>query len=77
MGLPCIASRLDGPAEILQDGKYGLLFNTNNPQDLADKLEQLILNYDHYRSVASVAEQYVRNQFDISGMCDRLEVLMK
>ena len=77
MGLPCIASRLDGPAEILQDGKYGLLFNTNNPQDLADKLEQLILNYDHYRSAASVAEQYVRNQFDISGMCDRLEVLMK
>ncbi len=77
MGLPCIASRLDGPAEILQDGKYGLLFSTGDAQDLADKLEQLILHYDHYYALATEAKQYVRTHFYISDMCDRLEALMK
>lgn len=77
MGLPCVASDLEGPAEVLQGGKYGLLFSAEDPQELAQKLEQVILNYRDYYSQAETVKQYVKEQFHISGMCDRLETLMK
>ena len=37
-GLPVIASRIGALADIVRDGKTGLLFEPGNPQDLADKL---------------------------------------
>jgi glycosyltransferase involved in cell wall biosynthesis len=37
-GLPVIASRIGALADIVTDGKTGLLFEPGNPQDLADKM---------------------------------------
>ncbi len=37
-GLPVIASRIGALADIVTDGKTGLLFEPANPRDLADKL---------------------------------------
>jgi glycosyltransferase involved in cell wall biosynthesis len=37
-GLPVIASRLGGLAEMVKDGETGLLFEPDNPDDLAQKL---------------------------------------
>lgn len=37
-GLPVIASRLGALAELVEDGKTGLLFEPGNAQDLAEKL---------------------------------------
>lgn len=38
-GLPVIASRIGALAEIVEDGKTGLLFKAGNAQDLAKKIE--------------------------------------
>jgi glycosyltransferase involved in cell wall biosynthesis len=37
-GLPVIASRLGAMAEIVEDGRTGLLFQAGNPEDLAEKV---------------------------------------
>jgi glycosyltransferase involved in cell wall biosynthesis len=37
-GLPVIASRIGALADIVADGKTGLLFEPGNPRDLADKM---------------------------------------
>ena len=37
-GLPVVASRLGAMAEIVEDGRTGLLFEAGNPEDLADKV---------------------------------------
>lgn len=37
-GLPAIASRLGAMAEIISEGKTGLLFEAGSPSDLADKI---------------------------------------
>lgn len=37
-GLPVIASRIGALAEIVRDGETGLLFEPDNPRDLADKM---------------------------------------
>ncbi len=41
-GLPVVASRLGAMAEIVEDGRTGLLFNAGDPEDLAAKVEWLL-----------------------------------
>ena len=38
-GKPVIASRLGAMAELVEDGRTGLLFEPGNPEDLADKIQ--------------------------------------
>lgn len=76
MGLPCIASRLDGPAEVLQNGKYGTLFNPGDSQDLAEKLSKVILQLPQYKAAAEKSICYVKQAYNIVTMCDHLEQIM-
>lgn len=41
-GKPVIASRLGAMAELVEEGKTGLLFEPGNPEDLADKMQWMI-----------------------------------
>jgi glycosyltransferase involved in cell wall biosynthesis len=40
-GIPVITSRIGALSELVQDGLDGLLFETGNPHDLADKVKRL------------------------------------
>lgn len=76
MGIPCIASRLDGPAEVLQNGKYGTLFTPEDSADLAEKLTAAIASLPGQQDTAQKARAYVNETFSIVTMCDRLEQVM-
>lgn len=41
-GIPVIASNIDGPKEIITDGQNGLLFESDNEVDLAEKIKMVI-----------------------------------
>ncbi|GLB48136.1 glycosyltransferase [Neptunitalea lumnitzerae] len=43
-GLPIIASDIEGPSELIKSGDNGFLFEKNNPDDLAEKIEHLYYN---------------------------------
>jgi glycosyltransferase involved in cell wall biosynthesis len=45
-GKPVIASRLGAMAELVEDGKTGLLFESGNPVDLAEKIKWLLEHED-------------------------------
>ena len=45
-GKPVIASRLGAMAELINDGKTGLLFIPGDPEDLALKINWMIDNID-------------------------------
>lgn len=45
-GKPVIASRLGAMAELVEDGKTGLLFEPGNPVDLAEKMKWMIEHED-------------------------------
>lgn len=69
-GTPVIASRVGGLAEIIQDGKNGFLFEAENVQDLALKINTLAtLPQD----IASITIESVR-QFSLKN---HLEALVK
>lgn len=43
--VPVIASNIEGPAEILENGKYGFMFENNNVDDLSNKIIDVINLY--------------------------------
>jgi glycosyltransferase involved in cell wall biosynthesis len=72
-GLPCIVANIPANAEIIQDGKNGLLVNVDDDEDLAKAIVRLAKNQElreklgreairtiesHY-SIDRVAEQYI------------------
>ncbi|MCP4976876.1 MAG: glycosyltransferase family 4 protein, partial [Maribacter sp.] len=42
IGIPVIASNIDGPKEIITHGENGLLFESNNARDLVEKIVMLM-----------------------------------
>ena len=71
-GLPVVASRLDGPKEILQDGSYGELFESENAAELAEKIKVVM---DSYRSAQVTAQSkaaydYCIQHFSLRSMVD-------
>jgi glycosyltransferase involved in cell wall biosynthesis len=56
-GLPVIASRIGALAEIIEDGKTGLLFEAGNAKDLADKLAWAEAHIDEMMHMGIAARQ--------------------
>lgn len=59
-GLPAISSRIDGTKEIF-NGENGLLFNPDDVDDLADKMNEMVSTYDQFspeRIVKSVRDNF-------------------
>lgn len=77
MGVPCIASRLDGPAEVLKDGQLGTLFEADDPGDLAVKIKTVLDNYGQHKAAAIENMTHVHAQYHISAMCEQLENQMR
>lgn len=57
-GVPVIASRLGSLQEIIEDKKDGMLFETGNSQDLADKVRQCLGSADYYQMKAQAFLKY-------------------
>lgn len=67
-GVPCIASDIQGPREIIKDNEYGLLFKTENPNDLAEKIIYMIENMGSHNEEKVI--KYVRENFDLQFMIE-------
>ncbi|WP_027358833.1 glycosyltransferase family 4 protein [Desulforegula conservatrix] len=55
LGIPVLASRLGGMAEIIKDGVNGLHFESGNPKDLADKARWLFEHPEECRKMGENA----------------------
>lgn len=65
--IPVVASRVEGIPEAVRDGIDGLIFEPNNADDLADKLESLIGDQNKWSSMSQSAVERQRNELsDIS-----------
>lgn len=68
-GIPCIATNIDGPKEIIKNNKYGLLFENNDYRDLANKIEYRINNM---KINNKEIKDYIGNNFNIKFMVKEL-----
>ena len=49
-----------GNSEILQNGKYGLLFESNNHNDLKLKILKFLNNKELFKKKAKFAKEYIK-----------------
>ncbi|MBQ4392642.1 MAG: glycosyltransferase [Prevotella sp.] len=62
--LPVLVSNIEGPMEIIGNGKYGMSFESENVADLADKL-RIVLQGGYDYSLIEKAYQHVCDEYDV------------
>jgi len=63
-GLPCIVSYLTGVTDwLIVEGKTGVLFKTNEPKDLADKIASLVIDDRCRQQIGNSAREYIKDNF--------------
>lgn len=60
---PIIASRVDGIPYYIKDGLNGLLFETENVQDLADRMQRMLSDPEYAKEIAENGHRYVFEKF--------------
>lgn len=67
-GLPVIASNCDGPLEILDQGRYGMLFENGNAGQLAEAIETMItrIHSGEAQTLAKQAREHCIENYSIA-----------
>jgi glycosyltransferase involved in cell wall biosynthesis len=74
LGIPVITTDCGGPLDIVRDGHSGFIVNKNAPEELADKLNDLISNTSLYELMSKNAQDSTFiNQFRIEKTIEALE----
>ncbi len=63
IGLPCIATKIRGAREIIDDRRNGFIYEPHDFHELADVIDELFLNRDLGRSVGRNARDTVLEKF--------------
>jgi glycosyltransferase involved in cell wall biosynthesis len=71
-GLACVATRISGIPELIDDGETGLLVAPEAPAELARALEALIRDPARRRLLGEAGRRRVREKFDLDGNIARL-----
>lgn len=75
-GVPVIASRIDGPREILKDGELGRLVAPNDEAALADAIVQAFGGWDATLRRATAAQAHALKHFSLEAGARRLKSVL-
>lgn len=73
MGNPWVSTILSGIPEMAEDGQCGLLAKPGDAKDLADKIEELIVNKNKRLEMGKKCFDTVREKYTIVKICDKIE----
>lgn len=72
MGRVCIASKINGSKDVIDDGVTGYLFDTGSAEDLTDKVKQLIcLSFEDMVKMGLAGRAKVEREFDRQIVIDK------
>ena len=73
-GCPCIVNNIEPPSEII--GNAGCLVNAENPEELADKIEELLENTPLRNQLGALARQRAVSVFDSTLIGEHFKALL-
>lgn len=76
VGLPVVASEIDGPIEILKDGVNGRLVPDDDPDRLGEALGELISDPDTAKRLGAAAREQVLTDYSPGELARRLEAAL-
>lgn len=65
-GVPVLVSDIEGPMEIIENGRYGHSFRVDDAHDFDAKLEDILLHYDDALVTADKARTMVHDKYDVN-----------
>jgi glycosyltransferase involved in cell wall biosynthesis len=68
VGLPVVASSVEGPKEVIEDGKNGLLVKVGDSQGFADALHRVLNSLDFARELAENGQKVTKEKFTAEHM---------
>jgi glycosyltransferase involved in cell wall biosynthesis len=71
-GLPVVVNDWDVMKEVTQQGKFAVLFESNNAEDCCMKMKELIVNLNFYKQRAQKNKELVREAYSIEKHIDML-----
>lgn len=74
-GVPVIAARAGGPAEIVEDGRSGLLVPPGESRPLAEAIDRLLSSPQERRRMAQAAQERVRARYDMKRVVQQVEAV--
>lgn len=74
-GKPVVVTRCGGPEEMVEDGHDGFLVPPADPESLAAKISDLLLNSELSATFGQRARDKVARQFSLEGMVRQYEAL--
>lgn len=67
-----IAANAGATPEIMNNNEYGLLYESGNSVDLADKIEYAILHKKDMERIAREAQEHAKNRFSIDSYANQI-----
>jgi glycosyltransferase involved in cell wall biosynthesis len=71
-GLPCVATRVGGNAEAVEEGRSGYLVDNEDAGSAADRIERLLEHPEKAKKMGQAGREIVENKFTAAAMIDRL-----
>ena len=68
--VPVLVSDIEGPMEIIEDGKYGMAFHCNDADDLASSIRHILL-HGYPQSMVEEARDMVCEKYDIAHTAEK------
>jgi glycosyltransferase involved in cell wall biosynthesis len=74
-GRPVVATRVGGLPELIEHGVHGLLFELRDPDDLANKVAELLRDPERRDQMGARGVERHKREFDIDATTRQLEFL--
>jgi len=77
LGRPVVATREGGPAEIIEDGRSGLLVPPRDPKALTAAMLRLIRDRDLCTAIGDEARRRVADRFEVKSQVAKQEAFLR
>jgi glycosyltransferase involved in cell wall biosynthesis len=71
LGLPAVGTRVDGTAELIEEGQSGLLVPARDPAALAEAVVRVLTEPELARRLGAAASRRIRTHYDARAMAEK------